>query len=125
MSKKRILVVEDNDIEGMILERTLRNVGYEVVRSKDGLDALENHLLVDQFDLVITDLMMPGLSGVELLWHAGQKNVLPPAIVLTANSTDEASIKSLEIGALDHLQKPINLPLILAKIKVIFAGKAS
>ena len=123
MDKKRILIVEDNEVEGMILERTLRNVGYEVVRSLDGLDALENHLLVAKFDLLITDLMMPGLSGAELLFHAKQKNVLPPAIVLTANSSDEASLKSLEIGAIDHLSKPINLPLILAKIKVAFAGK--
>jgi Response regulator containing CheY-like receiver, AAA-type ATPase, and DNA-binding domains len=125
MDKKRILVVEDNEVEGMILERTLRNVGYEVVRSTDGLDALENHLSQSKFDLVITDLMMPGLSGVELLYHAKARNVLPTAIVLTANSSDEASLKSLEIGAVDHLSKPLNLPLILAKLKVILGGKAA
>ena len=124
MGKKRILVAEDNEIEGLILERTLKNVGYEVTRARDGLDAFENHLMVEKFDLLITDLMMPGLSGIELLWHAKEKNVLPPAIVLTANASDEASLKSLEIGAVDHLTKPINLPLILAKIQVII-GKAS
>lgn len=125
MEKKRILVVEDNEVEGMILERTLRNVGYDVVRSRDGLDALENHLQKSHFDLLITDLMMPGLSGIELLWHAKEKKVLPPAIVLTANSSDEASLKSLEIGAVDHLSKPINLALILAKLKIALGGKVS
>jgi DNA-binding response OmpR family regulator len=125
--KKRILIAEDNDIEGLILERTLKNKGYEVVRASDGLSALE---LIERspqegaIDLLITDLMMPGLSGIELLWHAKEKNLLPPAIVLTANASDEASIKSLEVGALDHVTKPINLPLILAKIQVIL-GKAA
>ena len=96
-----------------------------MVRSEDGLDALENHLAVSKFDLVITDLMMPGLSGVELLYHAKKRNILPLAIVLTANQSDEASLKSLEIGAVDHLSKPLNLPLILAKLKVVLGGKSA
>lgn len=126
--KKRILIAEDNDIEALILERTLRSKGYDVIRASDGLQALEylqsSHTTAEKFHLLITDLMMPGLSGAELLWHAKQKEILPSAIVLTANSSDEASIKSLEIGALDHMSKPINLPLILAKIQVIL-GKAA
>ncbi|KYG65550.1 hypothetical protein AZI86_00270 [Bdellovibrio bacteriovorus] len=119
MGAKKILIAEDSQIEGMILERALTSAGYQVTRAHDGLEAFEKHLSQDKFDLLITDISMPGLSGVELIWHARDKNVLPPTIVLTSNKSEEASLKSLEIGALDHLTKPYNLPLILAKVKVV------
>ncbi|WP_413560600.1 response regulator [Bdellovibrio sp. HCB209] len=118
MDTKNILIAEDSEIEGMILERALKSAGYNVERASDGLEALEKYLSKNKYDLLITDISMPGLSGIELIWHAREKNILPPTIVLTSNRSEEASLKSLEIGALDHLTKPYNLPLILAKVKV-------
>lgn len=117
MDGKSILIAEDSEIEGMILERALKSASYQVTRAHDGQEALD-HLLQKKFDLLITDISMPGLSGIELIWHSKEKNVLPPTIVLTSNKSEEASLKSLEIGALDHLTKPYNLPLILAKVKI-------
>lgn len=119
METKNILIAEDSEIEGMILERALKSAGYQVTRAHDGQQALEQLMMAQKFDLLITDISMPGLSGIELIWHAREKNVLPPTIVLTSNKSEEASLKSLEIGALDHLTKPYNLPLILAKVKIV------
>jgi DNA-binding response OmpR family regulator len=116
---KKILIAEDNDIEAMIIERSLKSAGYQVFRASDGLEALEKYLTQQTFDLLITDVMMPKLGGLELVYHAKEKNCLPPTIVLTANATDEASLKSLQLGAVDHLVKPINIALILAKVQVV------
>ena len=116
---KKILIAEDNDIEAMIIERSLKSAGYQVFRASDGLEALEKYLTQQKFDLLITDVMMPKLGGLELVWHAKEKNCLPPTIVLTANATDEASLKSLQLGAVDHLVKPINIALILAKVQIV------
>ena len=118
MESRTILIAEDSEIEGMILERALKSAGYQVTRAHDGQEALEL-LTQTKYHLLITDISMPGLSGIELIWHSKEKNVLPPTIVLTSNKSEEASLKSLEIGALDHLTKPYNLPLILAKVKIL------
>lgn len=60
---KKILIAEDNDIEAMIIERSLKSAGYQVFRASDGLEALEKYLTQQTFDLLITDVMMPKLGG--------------------------------------------------------------
>ena len=77
MESRTILIAEDSEIEGMILERALKSAGYQVTRAHDGQEAFE-HLTAQNLIFLITDISMPGLSGIELIWHSKEKTFSQP-----------------------------------------------
>jgi DNA-binding response OmpR family regulator len=105
---KRILVIEDDREMRSLLKDFIEDEGYEVDSVEDGSEAFRK-LARETFDLMITDIRMPGLSGLEIL--PGLKKLLPqaPIIVITAFGSEEVYRRVLERGANAYLEKPIHL----------------
>jgi two-component system, OmpR family, response regulator MprA len=114
----RVLVVEDDDAIAQVLQRSLRMEGYEVRIAGDGAGALdEAHGFLP--DLVILDLGLPGLDGVDVartLRHGGDD---VPILVLTARDGVEARVEGLDAGADDYLVKPFERQELLARLRAL------
>ena len=106
--KGRILVVEDEKSMRELLRILLEGEGYDVVSASDGLDG-SSYIERDIFDLVITDIKMPGLDGFELLKKI--KDISPETLVImaTAFGTSESAIEAMKLGAYDYINKPFNV----------------
>ncbi len=102
----RILIIEDDEEMRSLLEDFLKGEGYEAESALNGFEGLRK-LAQDTFDLVLTDVRMPGLTGLEVL--SAIKRVQPevPVMVITAFGSEEIHHRSLERGASGYLEKPI------------------
>jgi two-component system response regulator PilR (NtrC family) len=105
MSQASVLVVEDNDLERNITAETLREEGFAVEEAAVGKRALEL-LNSSRFDVVLTDLMMPGMSGEELLAEVRSLHPASQVVVLTAHGTIDSAVKAMKSGAFYYLTKP-------------------
>lgn len=118
MTGHRLLVVDDNEDNRDMLARRLRKRGYDVDTAEDGFVALDR-AEADHFDLIILDIMMPGMSGLEVLRRL--REIHPraelPILMATAKSGSEDMVKALELGANDYVTKPIDFPVVLARIQ--------
>jgi DNA-binding response OmpR family regulator len=115
----QILIVDDNDMNRDMLSRRLKRVGYGVLTAEDGESGLA--LLQEQrVDLILLDIMMPGISGLEVLQRIRQSHsqVQLPIIMATAKDESEEIVRAFELGANDYVTKPIDLPVLLARIKM-------
>jgi CheY-like chemotaxis protein len=112
-----ILVVDDNPVNCDLLTRRLERQGYHAVAVESGEAALQL-LDRDKFDLILLDLLMPGMSGIEVLEHLKQDSVLRnvPVIVLSALDDMEKIVRCVLLGADDYLFKPYNPVLLKARI---------
>jgi DNA-binding NtrC family response regulator len=104
--KKRILVVEDEDKLRRVLELQLLSAGFDVDKAATAEDGLK---LVDRADLVLTDLKLPGMDGLQLLTAIRRQNTVVPVIVMTAFGSIETAVDSMKAGATDFLLKPFSL----------------
>lgn len=123
----RVLVADDQPANVMVMQRLLERAGHRLQLVEDG-EAVLNALEAQQFDLVITDLHMPGLSGLETIkqarfMQAGHKRT--PFIVLTADATPEAQMECERAGAYAFLSKPIVVEKLLDKLAEIGDGIVS
>lgn len=112
----RILVVEDEEKLARFIELELLHEGYEVVKSFDGRDALET-ASKESFDLILLDIMLPGLNGLEVLRRLG-KDYPAPVILLTARDAVMDKVAGLDAGAVDYITKPFAIEELLARIRV-------
>jgi len=109
MAAGRILLVEDRDSLRRLLARALGDEGYEVTAAAAGAEALR--LLGDRpFDLVLTDLKLPDVGGLEILAASRQAQPRVPVVVLTGYGTVAAAVEAMKLGAYDFLEKPLELP---------------
>jgi serine/threonine protein kinase/CheY-like chemotaxis protein len=117
-SKGRLLVVDDNEMNRDTMSRQLERAGYEVATAEEGIKALE---MIDaqSFDLVLLDVMMPGLTGIELLKivRADRPANELPIIMATARDKSENMVEALSLGANDYVTKPLDFPVVLARIE--------
>lgn len=115
-----ILVVDDNDANREILSRRLKQQGYRIVMAENGYRALEQ-LERASFDLVLLDVMMPGMDGHEVLRRIKSDSKLRhiPVLIISANTELDSVIKCIERGAEDYLSKPFNPTLLKARIGAI------
>ena len=111
---KRILVVEDEKNIVDILAFNLKRDGYEVLTAMDGAAGLALALEQDP-DLILLDLMLPGMMGEELLSHIREKSEIP-VIVLSAKTALEDRVNLLELGADDYLTKPFEQEEVVARV---------
>ncbi|WHZ04598.1 response regulator transcription factor [Neobacillus sp. YX16] len=118
MSTKKgtILVVEDEEKIARVLEIELEYEGYSVTKVIDGLEALEAYR-TGNWDLILLDVMLPGLSGIELLRRIRKNDLLTPVILLTAKSSVEDKVSGLDLGANDYITKPFQIEELLARIR--------
>ncbi|MFZ0660826.1 MAG: sigma-54 dependent transcriptional regulator [Candidatus Binataceae bacterium] len=105
MSQASVLVVEDNDLERQITAETLREEGFAVEEAAVGKRAMEL-LGLSRFDVVLTDLMMPGMSGDELLAKVHVAYPSAQVVVLTAHGTIDSAVQAMKNGAFYYLAKP-------------------
>jgi DNA-binding NtrC family response regulator len=119
MSQTSVLVVEDNDLERQITVDTLREEGFAVESAAVGRRALEL-LALGRFDVVLTDLMMPGMSGEELLSQVRAAYPGSQVIVITAHGTIDSAVKAMKNGAFYYLTKPTDRETL-----VMTVGKAA
>jgi len=113
-----LLVVDDNEMNRDMLSRRLKSRSYEVATAEDGYQALEM-LERDHFDLVLLDVMMPGISGLEVLQKVrqGSSRADLPVIMATARDTSEDIVEALKLGANDYVTKPLDFPVVLARVQ--------
>ena len=122
MSKTSILVVEDEEKILRLLELELEYEGYEVGKAEDGLQAFEL-FMSRKWDLVLLDIMLPGISGIELLRRIRSHDTNTPVILLTAKSSVEDKVSGLDLGANDYITKPFQIEELLARIRVALRVK--
>lgn len=113
--RKRILIVDDEPQITRVLRRSLQTHGYEVRTAADGEAALD--VLHDWTpDLVVTDLSMPGLDGIELCRQVRARSELP-IIVLSVKGEEQTKVRALDAGADDYVTKPFGMDELLARVR--------
>jgi len=118
MSRK-ILVVEDNKDLARLLELHLRDLTYDVDLAFDG-DAGWTQITSQPYDLIILDLMLPGIDGLEICRRIRSRPAYTPILMLTSKSTELDRVLGLEIGADDYVTKPFSIRELMARVKAIF-----
>jgi DNA-binding response OmpR family regulator len=123
MVTKRILVAEDNKLILETVVFKLQKEGYEVVKAMNGKESLE-YLQNDTFDLLITDLFMPFISGLEVIssLRSEMKSDLP-ILVLSAAGAEETVLKAFELGADDYMTKPFSLGELSIRVKKLIGPR--
>lgn len=118
----RVLVVDDEQIIRESISFILKKEGFSVVEAANGKEAY-NNLLTDTFDVIITDLEMPEMKGIELLEHARHINPQSMVIIITAYGSLETAIEALRKGASDYILKPLEFDELLVKIRRLLDHK--
>lgn len=114
----RLLVVDDEEINRDLLQRRLERRGFHVAGAKDGLDALRQ-VENESFDLVLLDIMLPGIDGLEVLRRIRSKEAHQelPVVMVSAKDDSQGIVEALNIGANDYITKPVDFPVVLARIR--------
>lgn len=120
--RKRVLVVEDDPSISMGLEMNLSAEGYEVVVASDGTSGLE--AARNDVDLVVLDVMLPGLNGLEVVKTLRSEGNEVPVIMLSARGAELDKVMGLELGAEDYITKPFSLAELLARVKAVLRRDA-
>jgi DNA-binding response OmpR family regulator len=120
-----IFLAEDGEIYARILSAVLIKAGYKFSWVDDGAKAYEIIKSGCKPSLLITDVMMPGMSGFELLTRLKSENILPPTIVLTGLQKEEEVLRGLQCGADDYVKKPFSPSVLLARIQIVLGRYAS
>ena len=115
---RKILVVEDDRDIAALVELHLRDLGADVTLAHDGRAALDL-AMARSFDLIVLDLMLPSVDGLEICRRLRAQSRYTPILMLTARSTDVDRIVGLEIGADDYLTKPFNVRELVARVKAL------
>src|SRR5918912_3970515 len=117
-----LLVVDDEELNREGLARHLRRHGYAVSLARGGREAIQQ-LGDGRFDLVLLDIMMPGMTGLAVLKFLRRVDSLIdlPIIMVTAKGESEDIVEALELGANDYVTKPIDFPVVLARIRTQLA----
>jgi DNA-binding response OmpR family regulator len=116
---RKILVIEDDRDIARLVELHLHDLGYDVHVAHDGVSGLKQ-ALSKPYDLIILDLMLPGIEGLEVCRSLRTKPNYTPILMLTAKSTELDRVLGLEVGADDYLTKPFSVRELLARVKALF-----
>ena len=122
MSKGKILIIDDEDIVRLSCSRTLVPEGYELKMAKNGPEGLQ--LLEDEsFDLVLTDLKMPNMDGIEVLANIKGKWPATDVVIVTGYQTVETAVKAIKLGAFDYIEKPFTPDALIATVSNVFKNR--
>ena len=120
----RILAIEDETKVGSFIKRALEEESYAVDLCEDGAKGLELAFATN-YDLVIVDLMVPTLPGLEIVKGIRQAKIQTPILILTAQSQVDQRVKGLDAGADDYLTKPFAIDELLARIRALLRRGAT
>ena len=116
----RVLLVEDDELLGDGIRTGLRHYGHTIDWVKDGKAA--NDVLTttfENFDIIVLDLGLPKMSGLDVLKSLREKNVTTPVVILTARETVDDRVKGLDAGADDYITKPFDLDELCARMRAL------
>lgn len=117
--RKKVLIVEDDRDIVALLEIHLRDLDCQVAFAFDGKDGFQK-ALDPTYDLIILDLMLPGMEGTEICRQVRAQDIITPILMLTARSEEIDRVLGLEFGADDYLTKPFSVREFIARVKAIF-----
>ena len=115
---KSILIIEDNRELAQLLELHLRDLSFNIDIAFDGVSGVAK-AEADQYDLIILDLMLPGLDGLEICKRLRSKSSYVPILMLTSKSSEMDRVIGLELGADDYVTKPFSIMELMARVKAI------
>ena len=115
---KKVLVVDDEKSIVTLLQYNLKQAGYEVLTEMDGEDG-KNTALKENPDLIILDLMLPTMDGLEVCKQLRQQKNFTPILMLTAKDDEFDKVLGLELGADDYMTKPFSPREVVARVKAI------
>ncbi len=114
----RVLIIEDElDLQN-VLKKRLRAEHYSVDTCSDGKEALD-YITITSYDIIILDIMLPGLNGLQILQEMRKQNNQTPVLLLTAKDSIEDRVKGLDLGADDYVVKPFSFDELLARLRVL------
>ncbi|MGH7494123.1 MAG: response regulator transcription factor [bacterium] len=113
---KKVLIIEDDDAIVLGLEGALQGEGYETYTARTGPEGFRL-AKESQPDLLILDLMLPGMSGMEICKNLREEGIKTPVIMLTSKAEEDDKVLGLELGADDYVTKPFSLRELLARVK--------
>src|SRR3954451_1699425 len=116
--KKKVLVVDDEQSILTLLQYNLQQAGYEVLTASDG-DEGKNLALKENPDLIVLDLMLPKMDGLEVCKQLRQQKNFTPILMLTAKDDEFDKVLGLELGADDYMTKPFSPREVVARVKAI------
>lgn len=119
----KILIVEDEPNMRLGLKDNLEYEGYQVTLADNGIKGL-SLILQQPFDLILMDVMMPGMSGLDVCKQARDKGIEAPIVLLTAKGEEMDKVLGLELGADDYVTKPFGLRELLARIRAILRRRS-
>ncbi len=119
----RLLLIEDDKAMVVGLSFNLRDEGYEVTHCADGESGLQT-ALNGNFDLIVLDMMLPGISGMDVLRQLRARDLRTPVLILSALSANENVVAGLNAGADDYLPKPFELAVLLARVRSLIRSRA-
>ncbi|MEM8584269.1 MAG: response regulator transcription factor [Bacteroidota bacterium] len=117
--KRKALIVEDDKDIVALLRIHLQDLGCELTVAEDGRTGLE-YGLTGAFDLIVLDIMLPGMEGTEVCRKLRGKEISSPILMLSAKSEEFDKILGLELGADDYITKPFSIREFIARVKAIF-----
>jgi len=116
----RVLLVEDDELLGDGIRTGLRHYGHTVDWVKDGKSAYDVlSAQTESFDIIVLDLGLPKMSGLDVLKNIRNKNITTPVVILTARETIDDRVKGLDAGADDYLTKPFDLDELCARMRAL------
>ena len=117
MNNNKIVIAEDNSTLSLLLKFRLEKEGYELLMAVDGKEAIEL-IETHEPDLILTDIMMPFVSGLEVISHVRNKLNLPtPIIVFSSAGQEEMVLKAFSLGANDFMGKPFSPNELVIRVK--------
>ncbi|MBU0485776.1 MAG: sigma-54 dependent transcriptional regulator [Proteobacteria bacterium] len=122
MKNVTILIVDDDQITRQTLSMALEDEYSTTMTAEGGQDALRI-LAEEEVDLVLSDLDMPGMSGIELLEQVNRAETPPPVIFITGQGTIETAVKAMKLGAADYVSKPVNIDRLILLIDKTLENK--
>lgn len=118
MSEQTILIVEDDATIARFVELELKHAGFSVLRAGDGTAAIEL-VMENDVDLVILDLMLPGIDGLDVARHIRKRGLETPILMLTARAETHDVVSGFEAGADDYLRKPFEIPELMSRVRAL------
>jgi DNA-binding NtrC family response regulator len=122
MSTGKILVVDDEDIVRTSCSRTLSPEGYEIRLAKNGAEGLKM-ASEERFDLVLTDLKMPDMDGIEVLRIIKEQWPETAVIIVTGYQTVDTAVKAIKLGAYDYIEKPFTPDALITAVREALTNK--
>ncbi len=118
MANGRVLLIEDEELVGTMVRLNLQGAGFETVWLKNGHEALRI-ISKNNFDLILLDITLPGMGGLEVLEKIRRREITTPVMMLTARGEVQTKVEAFTIGADDYLPKPFDVAELVARVQAL------